>query len=127
MKAKEQRLFDEGMEHALKVAKALGVEELEKECRYRNQHPLMPNVNPRALHEAARSMMQPELDMLAVATATTLIDDLKLAPSMTKAFLEGQNERMSTYRVEPEKYEADTLRLSTNYGIAIASKKYMEE
>lgn len=80
--SKEQGIYAQAMEHALNVAKEQGIEELEREVRYRQKTPMPLNVNRNELRAVIRSGMGKELMLIATSLAWTVQQDLNFPPSM---------------------------------------------
>lgn len=125
--SKEQKLFAQGMEHALRVVQGGGIEALEKEVRYRQQYPLPPFVTVGKLHNEARKMIEPELEIIGVANLVTLVDDLKLPNMSLQVFLEGYNRRCDDYRLDPELMERDSQRMGKNFSIRKMTLDFLNE
>lgn len=125
--SKEQKLHLEGMEHALRIAKQDGIEALEKEVRFRSNNPLPLNVKRQELAAAARALQHDELMYVATSMAMTMVEDVKLPPSMITEFLHKFNDRINTYRFDPERYKADGEKLNRNYALNKVCQSFVEE
>lgn len=126
MKSKEQRLFDEGMEMALSTVKSFGVEELEKEVRYRNSHIVRPTLTRAAAYELLQKHLPEELENITTASAKA-IRDLGFPPSMIKAFLDKLATNCDNYRYNPEERAKDARELNLDLGFLKATEEYNAE
>lgn len=127
MTSKEQRIYMEGMAFAYKIAKEQGLDALENEMKFRGVQNIPLNVNKAQLVAIAREWGKKELHIVAVASAATMVDDLKLPPGMCKEYLRYFNNRVSTYRDEPDSLEKDAENLNRNIGLNLICAQYMEE
>ena len=126
-KNKEMEFYIQGMQHALKVIQQGGVEELERELKYRSTNPLPMNVSRQELTAVARMRAKEELMIVATAMATTLTDHIKMPPSITKDFLRYFNNLTDIYRMDPEQLKQDQERLDKNYYMNQICKDFLEE
>lgn len=124
---KEQQLYLQAMEHALKVAKDKGIEELEKEVRYRSAHPVPLNVNHKELIALARECFETEFRVVAVAMAITLSDYIKMPPTIIVDYLKHFNDMVEIYRTDNERYEADVDRLNSDFKMNEILNLYLKE
>lgn len=122
-----QKTYREGLEFALKIAKEMGVDELEKEVRYRTQHAVPLNVNWRELSACVRNVEKGEVRILATAGCMTMAEDLKLPPSQVLKYLRGLNTRVEQYRLDTDLFEKDCKRMDENFALNSVCKAFMEE
>ena len=124
---KDQMRYIEGMERALRIVKDKGVEELEKEVRYRSKTPLPLNVSPEELQELtrlyARETFREEFDHVGVANAMTMVDHMKFPPSMVVDFLEYSNLLIDEYRRDPDRFKADEEYINKDRVLHLVIKK----
>ena len=125
--SKEQQLYLQAMEHALKVAKDKGVEELEKEVRYRSAHPVPLNVNHQELKELVRECFEIEFRVVATAMTMTLTDCIKMPPTMIMDYLKYFNNMVEVYRTDNKRYEADVDKLNSDFKMNEIIKLYLRE
>lgn len=124
---KEQKLYLDAMEHALKVAKEGGIEELEKEVRYRSSNPMPLNVSRKELTQVAIRQAKDELMIVATAMADTISNHLKLPPSIVLDYLRQFNKRVQEFHEDPEQYEAVQTKLDKDFGMNEVCRKFNEE
>lgn len=115
------------MEHALEVAKKHGVEELEREVRYRQSMPVPLNINRQEFIAGTRAFASRELMVVATAMADAITNYLKLPPSVTLDYLRAFNDRVEEFHKDPALYERTKAKLNTDYGMAEICKKFIEE
>lgn len=125
--AKDQQIYLMGMEHALKVAKEYGVDELEREVRYRSINPLPLNVSRLELTTLARLRASEELMFVAVSMSKTLIDHMKMPPSVIIDYLRYFNDMVDVYRMNPEQFKADQDKLAKNHVMNEMCKSFLKE
>ena len=111
----------------MKVAKEQGVEELEKEVRYRSSRPVPLNVSVAELTAVARGRAKEELMMVATAMADTIANHLKLPPSIVLDYLRAFNKRVQEFHENPEQYEAVQSKLDKDFGMNEVCRKFNEE
>ena len=124
---KEQKLYAEAMEHALKVAKTSGIDELEREVRYRQSNPVPLNVSRYELIAVAREYSKAELMFVATAMATTLTDKIKMPPMVIKEFLRHFNDLVDVYRADQEQFKLDQEKLDRNMILNDVCKNFVQE
>lgn len=124
---KEMSAYLSGMAYACKIAKEKGVEGLEKEINFRGIADIPMNVSSDQLIALARARAHEELLFVAVASATTLTEYLKMTPSTTKGYLREFNNNVELYRRNPELFEEAQKKLDRNIGLNEACKSYMME
>lgn len=124
---KEQGIYLDAMEHALKVAKDHGIDELEREVRYRSSNPMPLNVSRVELISSARYMAKEELMYVATASATALTEYMKMPPSVTKEYLKNLNELVEVYRMDRVKYQHDQGVLNSNFAMNETCKSFLKE
>ena len=124
---KDMQFYTQGMQHALKVIKDCGIEELERELKYRASNPLPMNVSRQELTALARIRAKEELMIVATAMATTIAEDLHMPPIIVKEFLRKFNDRTDVYRMDKDKLKEDEKKLDSNYFMNKICKDYLEE
>ena len=125
--AKEQQIYLQALEHALKIAQDNGIEELEREVRYRSQRKVPLNVSRQELIACAREFAHEELYIIATAMAKTLAEHVKLPMSMLKDYLKHFNDLVAVYHADNDKYKADQKELSVDYRLNEMCREYTEE
>ena len=124
---KEQKLYLEGMQFALKIAKESGVDELTKEVTYRCGNQLPLNVNRRELTLLARGQSKAELLFVATSMAETLTEHLKMPPTIIHDYLKQFNKRIEEFRADPELYESIKTKLDNDFAMTEMLKNFIEE
>ncbi len=127
MKAKEQRIYLEGMAFAAKVAKERGLDGLEAEMKFRGANNAPLNVSMHELTAVARGRAKDELLFVATAMAETMVEDMKTPPSIVREFLAQFNARVEIYRMEPEEFRKAYGKLCRNVGLNEACRTFLEE
>ena len=122
-KTDEARL--QGMELAYKIAKERGIEDLEKEIRWRGAHNVSLTVPRQELIMVSREIAKEEF--MLVAVSMTITGDMHMPPSITKDYLTKFNERMDLYRYDKEQFEKDVTLLNNDFAMLDMVKKYTEE
>lgn len=125
--SKEQRLYLEGMAHALQVANKDGIEGLEREVNYRGANSLPLNVKSTELTAVARMRAQEELKIVATAMADTMANDMKLPPSIILDFLRKFNNKVDIFRYDKEKLAKTQAKLDSLYALNETIKRFNEE
>ena len=124
-KTDEARL--QGMELAYKIAKERGIEDLEKEIKWRGAHNVSLTVPRQELIMISREIAKEEFMLVAVSMAMTITGDMHMPPSITKDYLTKFNDRMDLYRDDKEQFEKDTALLNSDFAMLEMVKKYTEE
>lgn len=124
---KERRAYMDGMAYALKIVKESGIEGLEKEIEFRGLTDVPLNVKASELIAVARARAKDELQFVATATASTLIEYIKMPPSKVLDYLREFNRRVVLYQHDPAEYEATQMRLNKNIGLNDVCKLFVEE
>lgn len=124
---KERKAYNKGMAFALRVVQQSGIEGLEQELKLRGISDLPLNVSSMELTAVARIRAQEELMMVATASASTLVEHIKMPPSTVMSYLKEFNNRVDLYRANPEEYEAAQMRLNRNIGLNEVCKSYQME
>lgn len=124
-KTDEARL--QGMELAYKIAKERGIEDLEKEIRWRGAHNVSLTVPRQELIMVSREIAKEEFMLVAVSMAMTITGDMHMPPSIAKDYLKAFNDRMDLYRDNKEQFEKDTMLLNNDFAMLDMVKKYTEE
>lgn len=127
MSNKEQQIYLQGLERALKIVRTEGIEALEREVRYRSSKEVPLNVSRQELLVCARGFMQEELEIMATASATTLVENVKLPPSILKEYLTHFNNLTELYHKNDEEYQAAKKEIERNYALNIACREYEKE
>ncbi len=125
--SKEQQLYIDGMSFALRIAKAGGVEALEKEIQKRGIEDLPLNINHRELTAIARGKAREELIVVATALADTVSRDMKLPPSIVADFLRKFNSKVELFRESKEEMERVQLKLDSMSSLVETIRKFNEE
>ena len=116
--SKEDEAYLWGLNRALELVQAGGVQMLEKEVEWRGQVSGVPvGVTQAVLTALARGMIKPELRVISTALAYTLEFELKLPSRTIGKFLYIFNNRMDEYRVSSAKLEYDSKQLDYDYGL----------
>ena len=126
-KNSDMQLYVNGMQHAYNVVKQSGIEELERELKYRASKPLPLNVSRQELTAVARIRAKEELMIVATAMATTLTYYMKMPPSIIKDYLDHFNGLIDIYRMDDGKLKTDQDRLDKNYMMNQMLREYLEE
>ena len=121
---KEMKIYNEGMERALRIAKEKGIQALEEEMRYRSVNPLPLNVSPEEIRQVARGYVPEMLMTTAVSMATALNEDLNLPPSVIVKFLVGFNNRCEEFFADAEKFKAAQAKLERDVSFQDIYKSY---
>ena len=124
---KEQKLYAQAMEHALDVTKKHGVEELEREVRYRQSQPVPLNINRQEFIAGTRAFASTELMIVATAMADTISNYLKLPPSVTLDYLRAFNDRVEEFHKNPKLFEQTCKKLDADYGMNEVCGRYKKE
>ena len=124
-KTDEARL--QGMELAYRIAKERGIEDLEKEIRWRGVHNVSLTVPRQELIMIAREIAKEEFMLVAVSMAMTITSDMHMPLSITKDYLTKFNDRMDLYRDDKEQFEKDVALLNNDFAMLDMVKKYTEE
>jgi len=125
--SKEQQLHLDGMAFALRIAKAGGIEALEKEITYRGIKNIPLNVSQQELTAVARIRAKEELIIVATALAETVTQDMKLPPSVAIDFLRKFNQKVDAFRYDKEALEKSQDKLNSMYALNEIVKKFNEE
>ncbi len=125
--AKEQHIYLQALEHALKIAKNGGVEELEKEVRFRSSREVPLNVNRNELIACTRVYAKEEFMIISTAMAITLTEHLKLPPSILKDYLKYFNNLVQKYRDDEEKCKTDQQKMERNYSLITLCREWDKE
>lgn len=126
-KNREQTAYEQGLAKALDLVKVGGVKLLEDEIKFRNIHSVPPNISKDTIVELARAHSKNELLFVATASASTIVEDLKLPPSSTLKYLKGFNDRVALFRTDTEAFNAAVDRLDRLNGMQMVCKQFMEE
>ncbi|WP_455715349.1 hypothetical protein [Anaerosporobacter sp.] len=124
---KEQKLYLEGMAHALQIAKQQGVEGLTREVNYRGANNLPLNVKSTELTAIARMRSKEELMIIATAMADTMNTDMKLPPSVVLDFLRKFNSKVDIFRYDKVALEKTQAKLDSMYALNETIKRFNEE
>ena len=124
---KEQKLYLEGMAHALQVANKEGIEGLEREVNYRGANNLPLNVKSTELTAVARMRAKEELMIVATAMADTMNTDMKLPPSVVLDFLRKFNQKVDIFRYDKTALEKSQSKLDSMYALNETIKRFNEE
>ncbi|WP_455717478.1 hypothetical protein [Anaerosporobacter sp.] len=124
---KEQKLYLEGMAHALQIANKEGIEGLTREVNYRGANNLPLNVKSTELTAIARMRSKEELMIIATAMADTMNTDMKLPPSVILDFLRKFNSKVDIFRYDKASLEKTQSKLDSMYALNETLKKFNEE
>lgn len=124
---KDQQIYLDGLSYALRIAKAGGIEALEKEVQKRGLENLPLNVNHRELTAIARGKAKEELMIVATALADTVSRDMKLPPSIVADFLRKFNGKVALFRDNKEEMERVQLKLDSMSSLVETVRKFNEE
>lgn len=125
--SRDQRMYNMGMEHALSVAKRLGMEELEKEVRHRSSNPMPLNISKAELTAAVRMGAKNEIEVIATAMADTITNHLAFPPSMVIEYLRQFNKKIDEFRDDPVALEKAKMQLNRDYGMNSICEKFIKE
>jgi hypothetical protein len=125
--SKEQKIYLEGIAFAYRIAKERGIDELEKEVKFRGANNCVLNVSYNDLVAVTRGRCKDELMQVATASAVTLSEALKLPPSVMKTYLREFNRKVVEYRMNPERYVEDCERIQKNVGLTVMSSEFVKE
>lgn len=124
-KTDEARL--QGMDLAYRIAKERGIEDLEKEIKWRNIHNISAPIPRQEFIMAARGIAKKEFMLVAVSMAATLTIDMNMPPSIVKDFLKIFNDKIDLYRDNEEQFEKDATTLNNDFSMLEMLKQYTEE
>ncbi|WP_455718064.1 hypothetical protein [Anaerosporobacter sp.] len=124
---KEQKLYLEGMAHALQIANKEGIEGLTREVNYRGANNLPLNVKSTELTAIARMRSKEELMIIATAMADTMNTDMKLPPSVVLDFLRKFNSKVDIFRYDKVALEKTQAKLDSMYALNETIKRFNEE
>lgn len=127
MKAKEQRIYLEGMAFAARVAKERGLSGLEEELAFRGANNAPLNVSRHELTAVARVRAKDELLFVATAMAATMVEDMRTPPSIVREFLAQFNARVERYRMDPGEFRQAFERMGRNVGLNEVCRSFLEE
>ena len=100
--SKEQRAYLDGMAHALKIAKTVDIEGLEKEIEFRGLHNVPLNVSSTELIACSREFAKKELYYISTAMASTLTDQLKIPLAKMKEYIRGISQAIPVRCLKPK-------------------------
>ena len=85
---KEMQARTEGMAYALRIAKEKGIEELEKEIKFRNLTGISLNVSRKDLNTASERIKSMTLDTFTILTVAVLHDEFGFGETRCQRFLD---------------------------------------
>ncbi|MFQ7607471.1 hypothetical protein [uncultured Blautia sp.] len=90
---KEMQARTEGMAYALKIAKQDGIEELEKEIKFRNLTGISLNVSRKDLNAASERIKSMTLDTFTILTVAVLHDEFGFGETRCQRFLDRMSQK----------------------------------
>ena len=123
---KEQISYMAGMNYALELVKKGGVEELEKEIRFRGAAGVCMQLTRKEAIALARDVYKQELAYIAAGVAWGL-KELHLPPSITIEFLRTFNDKVAEFRDNHDEFLRITELLGKDTAMNQAVKNFMKE
>ena len=90
---KEMQARTEGLAYALKIAKQGGIEELEKEIKFRNLTGISLNVSRKDLNAASERIKSMTLDTFTILTVAVLHDEFGFGETRCQRFLDRMSQK----------------------------------
>ena len=85
---KEQRLRVEGMNYALRIAKSKGIDELEKECKFRGEYNIPMTISREKIKEVSELIQKTTIETVTLMSAVVLRDEFGFGEKRMNQFLD---------------------------------------
>ena len=90
---KEMQARTEGMTYALRIAKEKGLEELEKEIKFRNLTGISLNLSRKDLNKASEKIKEMTMDTFTILTVAVLHDEFGFGEKRCQRFIYRMNKK----------------------------------
>ncbi|MEY8275119.1 hypothetical protein [Blautia marasmi] len=90
---KEMQARTEGMTYALRIAKEKGLEELEKEIKFRNLTGISLNLSRKDLNKASEKIKEMTMDTFTILTVAVLHDEFGFGEKRCQRFIDRMNKK----------------------------------
>lgn len=121
-------MYRNGFARCLTIVETLGLEQAKLEAKNRGARPhAIAGVSSYELRNAARKEAKVELEIVATALATSLIDELHLPNSVINKFLYEFNHRCDVYRYNPEEFEKAKYHLDAMPVVTEMANNFMND
>ena len=90
---KEMQARTEGMAYALKIAGQGGIEELEKEIKFRNLTGISLNLSRKDLNTASEKIKEMTMDTFTILTVAVLHDEFGFGEKRCQRFIDRMNKK----------------------------------
>ena len=90
---KEMQARTEGMAYALRIAKEKGIEELEKEIKFRNLTGISLNLSRKDLNTASEKIKEMTMDTFTILTVAVLHDEFGFGERRCQRFIDRMNQK----------------------------------
>ncbi|BFK24959.1 hypothetical protein [Blautia producta] len=90
---KEMQARTEGMAYALRIAREKGIEELEKEIKFRNLTGISLNLSRKDLNQASEKIKEMTMDTFTILTVAVLHDEFGFGEKRCQRFIDRMNQK----------------------------------
>lgn len=90
---KEMQARSEGMAYALRIAREKGIEELEKEIKFRNLTGISLNLSRKDLNQASEKIKEMTMDTFTILTVAVLHDEFGFGEKRCQRFIDRMNQK----------------------------------
>lgn len=90
---KEMQARTEGMAYALRIAREKGIEELEKEIKFRNLTGISLNLSRKDLNQASEKIKEMTMDTFTIPTVAVLHDEFGFGEKRCQRFIDRMNQK----------------------------------
>lgn len=90
---KEMQARTEGMAYALRTAREKGIEELEKEIKFRNLTGISLNLSRKDLNQASEKIKEMTMDTFTILTVAVLHDEFGFGEKRCQRFIDRMNQK----------------------------------
>lgn len=90
---KEMQARSEGMAYALRIAREKGIEELEKEIKFRNLTGISLNLSRKDLNQASEKIKEMAMDTFTILTVAVLHDEFGFGEKRCQRFIDRMNQK----------------------------------
>lgn len=90
---KEMQARTEGMAYAMRIAKEKGIEELEKEIKFRNLTGISLNLSRKDLNTASEKIKEMTMDTFTILTVAVLHDEFGFGERRCQRFIDRMNQK----------------------------------
>ena len=90
---KEMQARTEGRAYALRIAREKGIEELEKEIKFRNLTGISLNLSRKDLNQASEKIKEMTMDTFTILTVAVLHDEFGFGEKRCQRFIDRMNQK----------------------------------